>query len=200
MGIVLTLTNSCKKSETTPPAGGQTINFGALLDLSFDNPEEGLATKAALQFALEDMNSYAATAGQNVTFICSYVDTRLDTTEAKNQLKNMYEKGISMFVGGPFSSSELQAIAPFVEQNPVVVINSISTAIGLNHDGSHIFRIVTDDGFQAKALNRVAITEGVKAVIPIVRNDVWGNALIALHTNGRNNTFRHGRAGTIKGK
>ncbi len=184
MGFFLTLGNSCKKCDDPAPSGIQTVNFGALLDLTVYNPENGLATKAAIQFALDDLNSYAATAGRNVKFTCSFADTKLDTTEAKNLMKSMYAEGISMFVASPFSSGELKALTPFVNQNPIVVINASSTAVGMNHAGSHIFRIVTDDSFQAKALIRAAITEGVKAIIPVVRNDIWGNSLLQGFTSG----------------
>jgi len=184
LGLLVILISGCKKSEDPPPSGGQTVNFGALLDLTVYNPQNGLATQAAIGFALEDLNRYAATAGRDVKFTCSFADTRLDTTEAKNQLKNMFDKGITMFVASPFTSGELKAITPFVNQNPVVVINSTSTAIGLNHAGSHIFRIITDDSFQAQALISAAITEGVKAIIPVVRNDVWGNSLAQVFKSG----------------
>jgi len=175
IGFAITIFNSCNKDDE--PLSGETVNFGALINLTVDNINSGIATRAAIQFALDDLNTYAATAGRNVIFKCTYADTRMDTLEAKNQIKSMYEQGISMFIAGPYSSSELIAIAPFVEKNPVAVINSNSTSIGLNHAGSHIYRIITEDSFQAKGLVRTAITQGVKAIIPIVRNDVWGKSL-----------------------
>ncbi|MCX6278449.1 MAG: ABC transporter substrate-binding protein [Bacteroidetes bacterium] len=184
MGFLLTLAFSCKKSEDPAPSGIQTVNFGALLDLTVYNPENGLATKAAIQFALDDLNSYAATAGRNVKFTCSFADTKMDTNEAKNLMKSMYSQGTSMFVASPFSSSELKALTPFANQNPIAVINASSTAVGMNHAGSHIFRILTDDSFQSKALIRAAVTEGVKAIIPVVRNDIWGNSLLQGFSTG----------------
>jgi len=160
----------------------QTVTFKALLNI---NTEDGVAMKAAIELAIEDLNSYAAIAGRNITFTFSYADTRMETAEAESQLKSMHQQeGISMFVGGPFSSSELQAIAPFVKENPIALINSSSTAIGLNHAGSHIYRIITEDSFQAKALVRTVMTQGVKAIIPIVRNDIWGNSLLQAFATG----------------
>ena len=177
MGFVLILANSCKKSEDPLPSGGQTINFGALLDLTVNNPQNGLATKTAIQFALEDLNSYAALAGRNVTFTCSFADTKMDTTEAKSQMVKMYANGIKMFVGGPYSSTELKAVMPFVKQNQCALINTSSSAIGLNYAGSNVFRLCPDDINQGMALVSAAKTEGITAVIPIVRNDIWGNSL-----------------------
>lgn len=184
LGFLLIIANGCTKTETKDPLDGQTIAFGSLLDLSVNNPEEGLTTKASIEIAMADLNDYATAAGRNVTFTCSFEDTHLDTTEAKNLVESMYEKGIRMFVGGPYSSSELKAIAPFVKQNPVVVVNSTSTAIGLNQAGSHIFRIVPNDGFHAKAIIRAALTDGIKAMIPVVRNDVWGNSQMEVFRSG----------------
>ncbi|MCX6279444.1 MAG: ABC transporter substrate-binding protein [Bacteroidetes bacterium] len=177
MGFVLILANGCKKSEDPLPAGGQTINFGALLDLTVNNPQNGLATKAAIQFALEDLNAYAAIAGRNVTFTCSYADTKMDTSEAKNQMEIMYNKGVRMFLSGPYSSSELKAVMPFVKKNQCALINTSSSAIGLNYAGSNVFRLCPDDNNQAMALVSAAKAEGITAVIPIVRNDIWGNSL-----------------------
>jgi len=184
LGFALTLPYSCKKSEDPIPTEGQTVNFGVLLDMTVNDPETGAATQSAIQFALGDLNSYAVAAGRNVKFTGTLADTKMDTTLAKTLLKEMYSRGINMFVAGPSSSSELSAIAPFVEQNPVVVINTNSTSIGLNHAGSHIFRIITDDSFQAKALISEARAEGKKAIIPVVRNDIWGNSLMQAFTSG----------------
>lgn len=134
IGFAVMITAGCSGTESSSPR--QTVKLGALLNLA---AEDGLATKAAIELALEDLNSYATTAGRNVFFTCSFADTRMDPAEAESQLKNMHQQGISMFVGGPYSSSELQAIAPFVKQNPIALINASSTAIGLNHAGSHPF-------------------------------------------------------------
>ena len=177
MGLVFILTNGCKKTEDPIPVGVQNTNFGALLDLTVNNPQNGIATKAAIQFALEDLNTYAAIAGRNVTFTCSFADTKMDTTEAKTQMANMYAKGIRMFVGGPYSSTELKAVMPFVKQNQCALINTSSSAIGLNQGGTNVFRLCPDDINQAMALVSASKTEGITAVIPIVRNDIWGNSL-----------------------
>lgn len=181
-GFALTMLNSCNKDDESQT--GETVNFGALINLTVDNVNSGIASRAAIQFALDDLNTYAATAGRNVTFKCTYADTRMDTLEAKKQIKSMYEQGISMFVAGPSYSSELIAIAPYVKNNPIALINCNSTSIGLNHAGSHIYRIITEDNFQAKGLVRTAITQGVKAIIPIVRKDVWGSSLFNAFKTG----------------
>jgi branched-chain amino acid transport system substrate-binding protein len=184
VSIALASLNSCNKSDEPPLLLDETVNFGALLNFSVDNINSGIANKAAIEFALNDLNTYAATAGRNVTFKCTYADTRMDTLEAKTQIESMYAQGMRMFVAGPNSSSELIAIAPFVEKNPIALINSNSTSIGLNHAGSNIYRIITEDSFQAKGLIRAAFTQGVNVIIPIVRNDVWGNSLINAFTTG----------------
>ena len=184
LGFALTLPYGCKKSDDPAPTEVQTVNFGVLLDMTVSDPETGAASKAAIEFALSDLNSYAAAAGRNIRFTGTLADTRMDTTLAKGLLREMYSLGITMFVAGPSSSGELSAMAPFVEQNPVVVINTNSTSIGLNHAGSHIFRIITDDSCQAKAMIREAVAEGKKAIIPVVRNDIWGNSLVHAFTKG----------------
>ncbi len=184
VSIALASLNSCNNSDEPPLLPEETVNFGALLNLSDDIVSSGIATRAAIEFALSDLNTYAATAGRNVTFKCTYADTRMDTLEAKTQIESMYAQGMRMFVAGPNSSSELIAIAPFVKKNPIALINANSTSIGLNHAGSHIYRIITEDSFQAKGLIRTAFTVGVKVIIPIVRNDVWGNSLFNAFKTG----------------
>ncbi|MGE4434479.1 MAG: ABC transporter substrate-binding protein [Bacteroidales bacterium] len=183
LSIVLTGMYSCSNNDE-PTLTEETVHFGALLNLSYDITTSGITNKAAIDFALSDLNTYAATAGRKVTFKCLYADTRMDTLEAKTQMEDMYAQGVRMFVAGPNSSSELIAIAPFVEKHPIALINSNSTSIGLNHAGSHIYRIITDDRFQAKGLIRTAFTQGVRVIIPIVRNDVWGNSLLNAFKGG----------------
>ncbi len=176
IGFALMFITSCDDNSTNESA--HIVNLGALLNLSAGNNVNALNSKVAIELAVKNLNIYAKTAGQDISFTCTFADTRMDTSEAKIQLNEMYKKGIKMFVGGPYSSSELQAIAPFVKQNSIALINSNSTAIGLNSAGSHIYRIITDDNFQAKALVRTIKTQDVKTVIPIVRNDI-GNSLFS---------------------
>jgi len=59
-----------------------------------------------------------------------------------------------MFVGGPYSSAELKALIPLVSQNQCAIINTSSSAIGLNYSEvfacktglMSLFRFIIHDG------------------------------------------------------
>ena len=85
----------------------------------------------------------------------------MDTLEAETQIESIYAQGIRMFVAGPNSSSELIAIAPFVEKNPIALINPNSTSIGLNHAGSQFHSV-----FFESRINSLLNSFTAKGIIP----------------------------------
>ena len=82
------------------------IKAGAILDLSGDISEVGLASKAAIELSMKELNLVYASAGSPVKFTCEYADTRMDTSLAIEAVKKMYDGGIRLLVAGPTTSGE----------------------------------------------------------------------------------------------
>ncbi len=160
------------------------IPIGALLPLTGDLSGFGAKWKNALEMAETDINNYVSTLGLNVKFKILVEDTKTSEEGALQALQSLVAKGVKVVLG-PAASNEVSAIKSYADSNKIVVISGSSTAPSLAIPGDYIFRLVTTDLFQAKAVARMIWSKGVKKVAVIYRGDDWGDGLF----NGFKSTF-----------
>lgn len=152
------------------------IVVGALLPLTGDLSFSGEAAKGVLEIAVEDVNDYLSETepGMNVRLVIE--DTETDPVVAVEKIKKLKEAG-ARFVIGTDSSAELEAVKPYADENGIILISHGSTAPSLAIAGDNVFRLLPDDTHQAEALATLMQEDGIKAVVPIWRGDVWGDGL-----------------------
>jgi branched-chain amino acid transport system substrate-binding protein len=80
---------------------------------------------------------------------------------------------------GPSTSADLEQIKSYANQNGILIVSPSSTAPSLSIPGDNIFRLVPDDTHQAQAISIKMWQDGVRAIIPIWRKDIYGNGLVA---------------------
>jgi branched-chain amino acid transport system substrate-binding protein len=171
------LVYACKKSDPDPVPAGTEVRMGAILDLSGDYSEEGLNGKAAIELALTDLNAIHQKAGSGIRFTVSYTDTHLDTALTLQAAKNFYNQGIRWLVAGPNNSAGLNAIKSYVDQQQMVSLGCFSSSPALSVTGDNIYRLITDDNVQGKALIRMMLHDSLKALVVVWRDDTYGNGL-----------------------
>jgi len=154
------------------PASPMTINIGLLLPLTGSFSDTGITAQATIDVAKEDFQREFP----NVTIHEVIADTATDPATALAQIQTLAAQGIRMFIG-PFTSGEVTAVKPFADANNLVLISPTSSAPSLSVDDS-IFRISLDDSKQAIALSAYINKHGVTAIVPIVRNDLYGTEFV----------------------
>jgi len=173
--ILLLMTASCKKEASESP--DNTVTLGAILDLSGDYSEEGLAGRAAIGLAIDDLNRRYESIGSPVHFACNYVDTHLDTVLTLAAAREMYDQGIRLLVAGPNNSAGLQAVNSFINEHRMLALTCFSSASSLAIPNDYIFRLITDDNVQGQALVRMMQYDSIQALVPIWREDTYGTGL-----------------------
>ena len=93
-------------------------------------------------------------------------------------LKEMYDEGIRLVIG-PYSSSEVAHLKPFADRNGLLLVSPSSVATSLAIPDDNIFRFVTSDIVQGEALTKMLEEDQIKMIVPVIRDDVWGNDLLA---------------------
>lgn len=171
------LISACKKSDPDPVPTGTEVRMGAILDLSGDYSEEGMNGKAAIELALTDLNMMHQKAGSGIRFTVSYTDTHLDTALTLQAAKNFYDQGIRWLVAGPNNSAGLNAIKSYVDQQQMISLSCFSSSPALSLPGDNIYRLITDDNVQGKALVRMMLYDSLKALVVVWRDDTYGNGL-----------------------
>jgi len=171
--------------ETGPPGGlSGTVTVGQLVSLSGDAAQDGRNVAAAVEFAVSEFN---ARPGAEWTLELATEDTATDPQTAVQKAAKLREAGIYVAVG-PITSANLGAILEDPGAGGMVLVSCCSSAPSLaSEDGA--FRMTPDDSREALALSAMIAEQGVRAVVPVWRGDLWGDgftepAMAALERAG----------------
>jgi branched-chain amino acid transport system substrate-binding protein len=154
------------------------ITIGALLSLTGDWSTLGIASKALLEIAVAEINTFLATLSAPGRVVLRVEDTKLDPTAAVNAARVLAGQGVKLLIG-PQSSAEARAILPVLTDNDMIAISQGSTAGSLSLAGDNLYRFVPDDSVEAVAIVAMALARGMKTLVPAWRNDP-GNAGLAI--------------------
>ena len=172
-----TITNT-----TTVSGSGQaplgTVTIGVLSDLSDGLSSEGLRVQAYAQQAVTDINAWTQNtswAGK-VTFKVDVVDYAGSPTTGDQDLKSLAASGVNVVVG-PLSSGVASAMLTDADSLHVVLISPSSTSPALAIPNDYLFRTAPDDQYQGQADANMMLSQGVKGVIIVYRDDTYGDGL-----------------------
>jgi len=169
-------TSSVAHSNQVDPIEAKAdIKIGAILPLTGDLASKGKMRETAISLAVDEVNEYFTQAGYSYRLQLIVRDSKSDPAEVLNQAKDLYEEGTSLFIAG--SSAEIAELKPWSDKTGTVVISYSSTAPSLEVAGDGIFRVVPSDQQQAYALATLLEQEGIEHIVPIYRNDVYGQEL-----------------------
>ncbi|RNJ75816.1 MAG: ABC transporter substrate-binding protein [Nitrosopumilus sp. H13] len=128
----------------------------------------------ATELALVEFNRHLDEIGEGWSLVMKGAD--YDPSTALVEIKKFDSEGIKIIIG-PENSAAVKEVKEYVDSNGMVILNCCSTAPELAvKDG--IFRLVTDDTKQGAALAGILEHEGIEAIVPVWRGDVWGDGLI----------------------
>ncbi|HEX6746966.1 MAG TPA: ABC transporter substrate-binding protein [Longimicrobium sp.] len=157
-------------------ADDREVVLGGVFSLTGNWATLGVASQAAMELAVADVNAYAA--GRGITFRADVRDSKLDPATALAALQSLRAAGVQVVIG-PQSSAELATLKPYVDANPVMMVSQSSTAGTLAVANDRIFRFTAADSLEGVAAAALMWDDGVRAVIPLWRGDA-GNQ--GLHT------------------
>jgi branched-chain amino acid transport system substrate-binding protein len=97
---------------------------------------------------------------------------------ALNAIQDLHARGVKIIIG-PQTSSEVAMIKPFADAHDILVISQGSTASSLAIPGDNILRFCPNDRREAEALVALLQHDGIRAIVPLWRNDAGNNGLHA---------------------
>lgn len=154
----------------------QQIKIGALLSLTGEWSSLGITSKTALEIAAKEINDYYKSIGVNKEIIFDIEDTKLNPETALEKLKALSSKGIKIVIG-PQSSAEVSSVKSYADENGILIFSMGSTASSLSLAGDNIFRLCPDDYQEARAITALMQDDGIKAIVPIYREDLGNENL-----------------------
>jgi len=149
-----------------------------MTDLSSTLSSIGQRIKFSTQQAVTDINAWLQTtqwAGK-VTFKVDVEDYAQDNTKATNIVNTWNSEGVTTFTG-PLNSGTAGAILSLVDSDQMVMVSPSSTSYALAIPNDYLFRTAPTDNIQGAADACMMITNGVKGLIQVYRQDTYGSGL-----------------------
>ena len=156
-------------AAVAPPSGPTSatspVYVGALLPLTGSLSSYGETSRAALLEAVENIN---ARGERPIELVIEDSGTDAQTAVAKAAL--LRDMGIRIVIG-PYASSQVIAVKPIAQASGMLLISPLSTARSLSVGGDNVLRFTPDDEQEGNALAALAYNDGVRALVPLSRND-----------------------------
>ena len=164
-------------------AGGLTVQepddvrIAVVLPITGELSSFGTQLNYATELAVEDFNVYLEDRSISWRLQMVSEDTETNPVRALEKVQALHARGIDIIVG-PAGSAQLSSILAYMNDNNMIAISPSSTAPALAIPGDAAFRTVPDDFNQGRALGALMVHDGVEAVIPMWRGEVYGDGLI----------------------
>lgn len=173
--IALLVLSSC--SEQTDCLSCKTNNIlyvGVLLDVTGPRADVGFQMQKVLEIAKQDIEADLAEKGfenKKIQFVIE--DTKSDPQIALDKIKILKSMGIMPVIIQ--TSAEALAVRDYAKENDMILLAFESNAQSLAQKDDNLFRFCMNGKKFAKALTRLVKESNKKIIIPLVRDDVWGN-------------------------
>ncbi|MCK4701542.1 MAG: penicillin-binding protein activator [Bacteroidales bacterium] len=168
---------SCNKDDCEECNNHQEITLGVLLPLTGDASSTGESVSSAIDIALNDINQHFANIGAKKHLTLLIEDTQTDTLIALQKIIDLKAQAIQTVIG-PYSSASVKAVKNYANEQGMLVISPSSVAVSLAIPDDNIFRLVPSDENQGVAMTALLTDDSLEVLVPIIRNDLWGNELL----------------------
>ncbi|HEU4787301.1 MAG TPA: ABC transporter substrate-binding protein, partial [Gemmatimonadaceae bacterium] len=157
-------------NRSTTAAADREVPIGGLFSLTGNWAGLGLAGRAAMELAVDDVNRYLTGNAANVRFVAMIEDTKLDPELAVEKARVLRARGVQLLIGAQ-SSAEVVRLKPFVDSAGMLLVSPSSTAGSLAIAGDNVFRFCPSDSLEGIAIAAMMWDDGVRVVVPIWRDD-----------------------------
>jgi len=175
-GLVLAFVGRAGGDTPGQQHSHRVFKVGVLASLTGSWSSLGQTTVAALEIAEEQIKAEAIRQHGGYRFHFFVRDTQLDPSQALDAIQDLDRRGVKIIIG-PQSSAEVAMIKPYADAHDILVISQGSTASSLAIAGDNIFRFCPNDTREAEAIVALMWHDGIRAIVPLWRNDAGNNGL-----------------------
>lgn len=162
-------------AQTGEEAG--TITLHGLFPASGHMTMHGESAKAAFELAVTDINQLLTEIGSPLTVEGIPHEIGSDPESALEAITALHDKGVTMVIAA-FSSVQAEAVREYADENGILVLASGTSAIPLAIPDDNLIRFSPDDAHEASAAAKVFTEKGITRIVPLFRDDIWGNGLV----------------------
>lgn len=176
--LLFSCISGCSSSSSSPEKTERQVTLGVLLPLTGQLSSRAASIQTGLEQGIAAANLDAELSGASLRLRHNITDTEGDPVRALSLLREMADQGIRIFIG-PVSSAECAAVADYARANGLVLISPSSSEARLALEDS-LLRMVPADTLQARATATLMHEEKKTLMIPLYRQDNWGEGLAGL--------------------
>ena len=156
--------------------GKKEFVIGAILPYTGSLSSLGKSVKIALEDAENEVNKHFEEMNSSLHFRLLMADSKTSPEGSLVAIKTLHENGAKIIVG-PATSTAVSAVREYADVNNIILLSYSSTSPLLSIEGDNLFRLVPDDTYQGKIIAQRMINDGIKAIVPFWRSDIYGNEL-----------------------
>lgn len=161
--------------------------YGAILPLSGDGASYGKSTQRGIELFLDSQQFKDSKLQVNII----YEDSQLSPKSAVSAWNKLISTNKAVAVLGPFSSSEMLALAPLAERQKIPLISPTATSPEITKAGDYSFRIIPSDIYDGKAVANIIkrslpSQKPIPVAIVYINND-YGNGIKNVFETEANN-------------
>ena len=149
-------------------AGGP-VQIGAVEILSGPNSAYGIAIKAGLELALEEINQKGVLGGRKIALTVE--DSAGNKDQAINAARKLIGRDKVVAIIGPTLSNEMFAVGPVVNERKIPIIGTSTTAAGITDIGPYVFRTSLPESDVIPVTLAHAKARGAKTIALMYAND-----------------------------
>ena len=151
------------------PAALADVPVGAIEILSGPAAAYGIAIKAGLELALDQINQKGVLGGQKIALTVE--DSAGNKDQAINAARKLIGRDKVVLIIGPTLSNEMFAVGPVTNERKIPTIGTSTTAAGITDIGPYIFRTSLPEADVIPVTLQKARSRGVKTIALMYAND-----------------------------
>ncbi|MDP9096474.1 MAG: ABC transporter substrate-binding protein [Pseudomonadota bacterium] len=149
--------------------GGGPFAIGAVEILTGPSAAYGIAIKAGLEMALDDINKKGILGGRFINLTVE--DSAGNKDQAINAARKLIGRDKVGLVIGPTLSNEMFAVGPVVNERKIPIVGTSTTAVGITDIGPWVFRTSLPESDVIPVTLAYAKNRGVKTIALMYAND-----------------------------
>ena len=155
------------------------VTIGLIAPLTGDLATYGEENLVGARLGVADFNRHLEGMGAPWHLNVVERDSAADADIALEKIMDLDARGIEI-IFGPGLSASVDRVRGYADSNNILLFSPGSTSPALAIPGDNVFRLVPDDNNQGTALAELIRSEGIDVLVPVWRNDLWGNGLKAV--------------------
>ena len=159
----------------TPELSGD-VAIGVILPTSGDLATVGNENLVSIELAIEDFNEYLTNKTHSWRLEPIIRDSATSPSVTYEHISFLNRNNITTVIG-LVASENIRNIKDYSDANNMLLVSCCSSAPALAIPNDSVYRLVPDDSNEGAALAKLIHHEGIKVIVPVWRDDIWGNGI-----------------------